>query len=49
MAQLEELIERRISRKIQIQVASARTDPNKDIGVIDIEKVIHMKIEIEED
>ncbi|MCI8853301.1 MAG: DNA polymerase III subunit gamma/tau [Lachnospiraceae bacterium] len=49
VAQLEELIERRISRKIQIQVASARTDPNKDIGVIDIEKVIHMKIEIEED
>lgn len=49
IAQLEELIERRISRKIQIQVASAKTDPNKDIGVIDIEKVIHMKIEIEDE
>lgn len=49
MAQLAELIERRIQRKIEIQVASAQTDPNKHIGVIDIEKVIHMDIEYEDD
>ncbi len=49
IAQLEELIERRIQRKIQVQVASAQTDPNRNIKAIDIEKVIHMEIELEED
>ena len=49
IAQLEELIEKRIQRKIQIQVASAQTDPNKNVGVIDFEKIIHMDIEEEED
>lgn len=49
IVQLEELIERRIQRKIQVQVASAQTDPNKNIKAIDFEKVIHMEIELEED
>ncbi len=48
IAQLEDLIEEKIQRKIEIQVASAQTDPNKNIGIIDIEKVIHMDIEEEE-
>ena len=49
IAQLEELIERRIQRKIQVQVASAQTDPNKNVGVIDIQKIIRMDIEFEDD
>lgn len=49
ITQLAELIERKIQRRIEIQVASAQTDPNKNVGIIDIEKVIHMDIEEEDD
>ena len=50
-AHLEEIravIQKGIGKEMELVIASVESDPNTEIGAIDMEQLIHMEIEIEE-
>jgi DNA polymerase-3 subunit gamma/tau len=48
LGEITAVIQRDTGKSMEILVASAATDPHKNVGAIDIEKIIHMEIEIED-
>ena len=48
LEEISEAIRKDTGKEIELQIASAHTDPNEDVGAIDIEQLIHMEIEIED-
>ena len=50
-AHLEEIravIQKGTGKEMELVIASVESDPNTEIGTIDMEQLIHMEIEIEE-
>lgn len=45
---IEEAIESRIQKKVEVEICSAETDTHKEIGILDIQQKIGIPIEIEE-
>lgn len=43
------VILRASGKEVELQIASAETDPHREIGAIDLGQIIHMDIEIEEE
>ncbi len=48
LEEITQVIQKSTGKEMELQIASVRTDPNGDVGAIDIEQLIHMEIEIED-
>ncbi|MBP3925907.1 MAG: DNA polymerase III subunit gamma/tau [Clostridium sp.] len=48
LEEISAVIQKSTSKEVELLVACAEDDPHTDVGVIDIEQVIHMEIEIED-
>ncbi len=49
MAEIQAVIEKATGKTIELVIASREDDPHADVGIIDMEQIIHMEIEIEEE
>ena len=48
MAEIQAVIEKATGKTIELVIASREDDPHADVGIIDMEQIIHMEIEIED-
>lgn len=48
LKELQAVIQRGTGKEMDLEIASLENDPHSDIGIIDMNQIIHMEIEIEE-
>ena len=48
LEEIQEVIRKSTGKEMELVIASIDNDPHADVGIIDMEQLIHMEIEIEE-